>query len=199
MIVTNKMLLPILLSHLSMSKSALQKEAYSEGRAERFWRTAANCVERPRAMMIIAISAVILAVGLFQAHRLKVGDYGIGVPELRPESVYNLDNKKIVEKFAIGGEHAGRGGADQERAGRVHQLRSHVHDRALRLVHAERPGHAVGDLAAGPGQDGQFRLQRGQHEVAPAPARSAGDGAERDSDRHRHGLLNPTAARCRCW
>jgi predicted RND superfamily exporter protein len=102
MIVTNKMLLPILLSHLSMSRNAVQKEAYSEGRVERFWRTAANCVERPRALAIIAISAVILAAGLFQAHNLKVGDYGIGVPELRPDSVYNLDNKKIVEKFAIG-------------------------------------------------------------------------------------------------
>src|SRR5260221_4378369 len=87
MIVTNKMLLPILLSHLSMSKNALQKEAYSEGRAERFWRTAAGCVERPRAMAIIAIAAVVLALGLYQAHNLKVGDYGIGVPELRPESV----------------------------------------------------------------------------------------------------------------
>ncbi len=31
-----------------------------------------------------------------------MGDYGIGVPELRPDSRYNLDNAKIVEKFAIG-------------------------------------------------------------------------------------------------
>src|SRR4030095_1193267 len=46
--------------------------------------------------------AVVLALGLVQAHNLKVGDYGIGVPELRPDSRYNLDNVKIVEKFAIG-------------------------------------------------------------------------------------------------
>jgi uncharacterized protein len=102
MIITNKMLLPILLSHISMSRGAVQKEAYSEGRVQRFWRVAARGVERPRATMIVGVSAVILAVGLVGAHNLKVGDYGIGVPELRPDSRYNLDNKKIVEKFAIG-------------------------------------------------------------------------------------------------
>ena len=40
--------------------------------------------------------------GVLQANKLKVGDYGIGVPELRPESRYNLDNAEIVRKFAIG-------------------------------------------------------------------------------------------------
>ncbi|MGZ5098802.1 MAG: efflux RND transporter permease subunit [Usitatibacter sp.] len=102
MIVTNKMLLPILLSYLTMSKQALAKEAYQESRADRFWRVAARGVERKRAIGIVAIAAVILAGGLIQAHKLKVGDYGIGVPELRPHSRYNLDNAKIVEKFAIG-------------------------------------------------------------------------------------------------
>ena len=102
MIVTNKMLLPILLSYLSMSKGALQKEAFQEGRVQRFWRAAARGVERPRAMVIVAIGAAILALGLFQAHSLKVGDYGIGVPELRPDSVYNRDNAVIVNKFRIG-------------------------------------------------------------------------------------------------
>src|SRR6202008_4529336 len=75
MIVTNKMLLPILLSHLTMSKSALQKEAYQEGKVELFWRKAGHGVERGRATMIIAISAASLALGLWQAHNLKVGDY----------------------------------------------------------------------------------------------------------------------------
>jgi predicted RND superfamily exporter protein len=102
MIVTNKMLLPILLSHITMSRSALQKEAFQEGRVERFWRAAASGVQRGRATVIVAIAGAILALGLVQAHNLKVGDYGIGVPELRPDSRYNLDNKVIVEKFRIG-------------------------------------------------------------------------------------------------
>src|ERR1700682_2912729 len=103
MIITNKMLLPILLSHLSMSPQVLAKEAYQESRADHIWRAASRCVERRRrAGGIVTIAAVVLAAGLFQAHHLKVGDYGIGVPELRPESRYNLDNAKIIEKFASG-------------------------------------------------------------------------------------------------
>jgi hypothetical protein len=102
MIVTNKMLLPILLSYLHMSRHALAGEAWQESRADRFWRTAARGVEPRRAGVIVAIAAVVLALGLLQARNLKVGDYGIGVPELRPDSRYNLDNAKIVEKFAIG-------------------------------------------------------------------------------------------------
>ncbi|HWH39264.1 MAG TPA: MMPL family transporter, partial [Usitatibacter sp.] len=102
MIVTNKMLLPILLSYLHMSRHALAGEAWQESRADRFWRTAARGVEPRRAGVIVAIAAVVLAAGLLQARSLKVGDYGIGVPELRPDSRYNLDNAKIIEKFAIG-------------------------------------------------------------------------------------------------
>jgi predicted RND superfamily exporter protein len=102
MILTNKMLLPILLSYLRLSKSAMQRQAYQESKAHRMWRAAARCVEPRRARLIIAIAAVILLGGLYQAHKLKVGDYGIGVPELRPDSRYNSDNAVIVRKFAIG-------------------------------------------------------------------------------------------------
>ena len=102
MILTNKVLLPTLLSYLRLSARVVEKEAYQEKRAHRIWEAAARCVERKRARAIIALALVILAVGALQAHNLKVGDYGIGVPELRPDSRYNLDNAKIVEKFGIG-------------------------------------------------------------------------------------------------
>lgn len=102
MILTNKVLLPILLSHLSISSRLLAGEAYQESLVGRIWRVASRSVERARATAIIAIALVILAVGLLQARHLKVGDYGIGVPELRPDSRYNLDNAMIVKKFAIG-------------------------------------------------------------------------------------------------
>ena len=102
MIVTNKMLLPILLSYLSLSKKSLQREVTQESRIDHVWHAAAKCVDKPRATVIIAISAVILAVGLWKAHQLKVGDYGQGVPELRDDARYNQDNAMIVKKFAIG-------------------------------------------------------------------------------------------------
>jgi predicted RND superfamily exporter protein len=102
MIITNKMLLPLLLSYLRLSPAARAREAEQEGRVQRAWRVAAGGVRRGRATAIVAIAAVVLALGIVQATRLKVGDYGIGVPELRADSRYNRDNAKIVEKFAIG-------------------------------------------------------------------------------------------------
>jgi predicted RND superfamily exporter protein len=102
MIVTNKMLLPLLLSNLRMSKDAATMDAFQEARVERVWTAASRCVEKGKATAIVAVSAVVLAVGIVGAHKLKVGDYGIGVPELRPESRYNADNAKIIEKFAMG-------------------------------------------------------------------------------------------------
>jgi predicted RND superfamily exporter protein len=102
MILTNKMMLPILLSHLTLSRGVVEKEASQEKRTHRIWQAAAGCVQPARARLIILVSAAILAVGAYQAHNLKVGDYGIGVPELRPDSRYNRDNAKIIEKFAIG-------------------------------------------------------------------------------------------------
>ena len=102
MIITNKMLLPILLSYLSMSKSALGKEVTQEHRVEHIWHTASSCVQKKRATVIVAIAAVVLALGLWKAHDLKVGDYGSGVPELRATSRYNVDNGVIVQKFAVG-------------------------------------------------------------------------------------------------
>ena len=91
-----------MLSYLSMSKSALGKEASQEHRVEQIWHTASSCVKKERAAVIVAISALVLALGLWKAHDLKVGDYGSGVPELRETSRYNMDNGVIVQKFAVG-------------------------------------------------------------------------------------------------
>lgn len=102
MIITNKMLLPILLSYLKLSPAALSREVKQESRADGIWIVASRCVEKKRAAVVVAISAVVLGVGLWKAHDLKVGDYGQGVPELRDDSRYNQDNAMIVKKFAIG-------------------------------------------------------------------------------------------------
>ena len=102
MILTNKMLLPILLSYVRIGARTVEREHRQEDRADRVWRMASACVGRGRATAIVVAAAVVLGLGLIQAHHLKVGDYGIGVPELRPDSRYNRDNARIVEKFAIG-------------------------------------------------------------------------------------------------
>ena len=102
MILTNKLLLPVLLSFLKLRLSVVRREAEQERRMERLWRLAAALVDRRRALAVLGVATVILAVGIVGAHQLKIGDYGIGVPELRPESRYNRDNAVIAEKFAMG-------------------------------------------------------------------------------------------------
>jgi len=102
MVLTNKLLLPVLLSFLKLPPKVVQREAEQEQRMERLWRLAAALVDRRRALVVLGVSTVVLGIGVFGAHQLKIGDYGIGVPELRPESRYNRDNAVIVEKFAMG-------------------------------------------------------------------------------------------------
>ena len=102
MIITNKMLLPILLSYLKISPQTLEKEHAQEGRVDQLWRSAAKFADKKHALWAIGVSVLVLAFGLWKAQDLKVGDYGQGVPELRAESRYNMDNAMIVSKFAIG-------------------------------------------------------------------------------------------------
>ena len=102
MIITNKMLLPIMLSYLKLSPKAAAKELTQETRVDSLWRWASKFADRKHAIWVIVISAVVLGLGLVQAHKLRIGDYGSGVPELRAESRYNQDNDTIVSKFAIG-------------------------------------------------------------------------------------------------
>ncbi|MBL8511090.1 MAG: MMPL family transporter, partial [Betaproteobacteria bacterium] len=101
MIITNKMLLPILLSYMAKPKrgaTALTAPTKADG----LWQTASKCALRKQAAWIILASVVVLVIGVHKAHQLEVGDYGSGVPELRPDSRYNTDNGAIVKKFAIG-------------------------------------------------------------------------------------------------
>ncbi len=102
MIITNKMLLPILLSYLKISPRVAAKEAEQEGRVNRMWRWASRFADRKHALWVIVASALVLVAGFMQASKLRVGDYGSGVPELRSDSRYNADNDMIVRKFAIG-------------------------------------------------------------------------------------------------
>ena len=102
MIITNKMLLPIMLSYLKMSPRAAAQEITQESRVDAMWRWASKFADRKHAVWVVVISMVVLALGLVQAQKLQIGDYGSGVPELRAESRYNRDNDTIVSKFSIG-------------------------------------------------------------------------------------------------
>ena len=58
---------------------------------------------RPRpAAAIVCAWAALAAAGAWHATDVRVGDEHRGVPELRPDSVYNIDAAVIGERFSIG-------------------------------------------------------------------------------------------------
>ncbi|MDB5979160.1 MAG: transporter [Pseudomonas sp.] len=101
MIITNKMMLPILLSNMRLEDSARRVRVTKGGRHPFWWKLSA--VTRPGpALWVIGVSLTLLAVGSVESRKLVVGDIGSGAPELRENSRYNLDNSSIVGHYAIG-------------------------------------------------------------------------------------------------
>lgn len=102
MIVTNKMVLPILLTYLKISQATLDKKLALESSFDPFWRACSHFAEKRTALWAIAGSVLLLAVGFVLAREQKVGDLGSGLPELREDSRYNRDNAAITGNFKIG-------------------------------------------------------------------------------------------------
>ncbi len=102
MIVTNKMLLPILLSYRKISPQQAQKMRGHEASADRLWEKFGVLATPKGGAVAIAIALVALGIGLYVAKDHKIGDLGDGVPELRPNSRYNEDVRVITTNFAVG-------------------------------------------------------------------------------------------------
>jgi len=101
MIITNKMLLPLVLSYLpAMPGRAAQASLHAQ-QHPLWWRLSALAQPRP-ALAVFVVSLVLLGAGVFKARQLMVGDIGPGAPELRADSRYNQDNQRIVGSYAIG-------------------------------------------------------------------------------------------------
>jgi uncharacterized protein len=103
MIITNKMILPIILSYTTLEESSRQRglAATREGRHPVIHIIGAAAEPRV-ALWIFAGSLAMLAVATWQSRGLVVGDSGRGVPELHADSRYNLDNDFIGDHYNIG-------------------------------------------------------------------------------------------------
>lgn len=101
-ILTNLFLLPTLLSFMRFKESYRGKLDRAAQRRERIWKIFAPVTKRKTATVIILIAFVLLGFGLYYAPKMQIGDFHAGVPELRPDSRYNLDAAIITENFSIG-------------------------------------------------------------------------------------------------
>lgn len=102
MIITNKLLLPVLLSYTRLNAADLKRAQAGESRFDFLWQRLAYFAQPRPAMAVLLISAVLLGAGAWKARDMKTGDLGKGIPELHDDSRYNLDNAAIVDNFAIG-------------------------------------------------------------------------------------------------
>jgi hypothetical protein len=102
MIITNKMLLPILLSYYKFTPEQASKLAGKETAGDWLWERIGPLATKKVGWVAIVAGLGLLAFGIMQARHLHIGDLGKGVPELRPESRYNKDVEMIVSHFAIG-------------------------------------------------------------------------------------------------
>lgn len=103
-IVTNKFMLPIVLSWIGLPdiEKFRRRAKLRIALSDRLWRRLSAFATGGYALPTLGLAAVALAWALSMYPQLTVGDRQIGVPELRPDSRYNHDSRVISENFAIG-------------------------------------------------------------------------------------------------
>lgn len=101
MIMTNKMFMPIILSHLRLEKMALNQAVDTKEKHQTWWKISALAEPKP-ALVTFAVMLVLLGAATYFSRQLQTGDIGSGVPELRADSRYNKDNDKIISNYSIG-------------------------------------------------------------------------------------------------
>ena len=101
-ILTNLGLLPALLSYAGADARQREAARARDRRLAPLWARLARASRRGPALATIGAAAALVAVGAVHAPEVRIGDQHRGVPELRPDSVYNLDTAAIAERFDIG-------------------------------------------------------------------------------------------------
>ena len=101
-ILTNLALLPVLLSYVEADDEQRRRARARDDLLQPLWAKVARVARRGPAAVVIGVAVVLLAAGARFAPEVRVGDEHQGVPELRADSVYNLDSAVITDRFDIG-------------------------------------------------------------------------------------------------
>ncbi len=104
-ILTDRFLLPVLMSYTTMNQTFRRKVNFRRFALQPTWRRLQRFTMGPRSsVVIIAVSLALWGFGLIKAREIKIGDMHAGVPELRQNSRYNQDTAVITSKFGIGAD-----------------------------------------------------------------------------------------------
>jgi len=103
MIITNKMILPIVLTHVTLEQSSRQHSASDFfGDKSPLTRFVGACAQPRTALLVFAVTGVLLVGATIKSRDLVIGDTGIGQPELHEDSRYNTDSTTIASTYDIG-------------------------------------------------------------------------------------------------
>ncbi|MBF7072795.1 RND family transporter [Glaciecola sp. MH2013] len=100
-ILTNLLLLPVLMSFVKVSEKYKARFKDSEQNKKDIWDSVAKCASPKAAIVIVAITAILFALGFMQSQKMKIGDLHAGAPALHEESRYNQDTFLITDKYEI--------------------------------------------------------------------------------------------------
>lgn len=103
MLITNKFMLPVMLSYLQLSPSELARtKAPTRKGGGRVARLLGAGARRQVSVAVLVVSAGLLGLGIVERRALTIGDAEAGAPEFWSNSRYNQDIRAIVSKFTVG-------------------------------------------------------------------------------------------------
>ena len=101
-ILTDRFLLPVLLSYTRMNAGFRKRVNIRRFGLQPYWRRLVNFTTGRTSLAIITVALGLWTFGFIKAKQVHIGDMHAGVPELRQGSRYNLDTAAITAKFSIG-------------------------------------------------------------------------------------------------
>jgi len=100
-ILTNLILLPLLVSYLTITPKDRKNHAGNIDEESVIWRFMASFATKGTAVVILLLTIVLYAAGLYNSQNLKIGELHAGAPALHETSRYNQDTFLITDRYAI--------------------------------------------------------------------------------------------------
>ena len=100
-ILTNLLLLPLLVSYLTITPKDRKNHAGNIGEESVVWRFMASFATKGPAGIILVLTAILYSAGWFNSQSLQIGELHAGAPALHESSRYNQDTFLITNRYAI--------------------------------------------------------------------------------------------------
>lgn len=100
-ILTNLILLPLLVSYLTVTPKDRKNHAGNIGEDSFVWRFMASFATKKTASVILILTVVLYSAGWINSQQLQIGELHAGAPALHESSRYNQDTFLITDRYAI--------------------------------------------------------------------------------------------------